>query len=172
VGFRVLDVLAERLGFTFRKPFLKPYMLASGEVEGADLVLVKPLTYMNRSGDIFPEVLSRTSTEIQNLLVVCDTLDLPAGQCRLRRRGSSAGHKGLSSIIRRLGRDDFMRLYIGVGHPGRPQGVIEHVLGEPEDREAEAVEAALQRSTEAIVQLLKEEPERVMNVLNQKFRES
>lgn len=171
MGFRVLDILAERLGVTFRKPFLKRYTVAHGEVEGADLFLVKPLTYMNRSGDIFPDILARTSTENRNLLVVCDTLDLPAGQCRLRRRGSSAGHKGLSSIIRRLGRDDFMRLYIGVGRPGDPQGVIEHVLGEPGESESEAIETALQRSAEAIMQLLKEEPARVMNVLNQKIRE-
>jgi PTH1 family peptidyl-tRNA hydrolase len=115
--------------------------------------------------------LDRTGLGVADLLVVCDTLDLPVGQCRLRRRGSSAGHNGLASIIGRLGREDFMRLYIGIGRPGDPGEVVDYVLGRPDPREAREIGEALRRAAAAVVRLLHEEPEKVMNELNQKAPE-
>jgi PTH1 family peptidyl-tRNA hydrolase len=171
VGFQLLDLLAERFGLSFRKPFLKPFAWARMEIGGADLVMVKPLTFVNRSGDIFPEILERIGAGPGELLVACDTLDLPVGQCRLRRRGSSAGHRGLASIIRRLGREDFMRLYIGIGRPRDPGQVVAWVLGRPGEREAEAIGESLLRAADAVIRLLSEDPEKVMNGLNQKSPE-
>jgi PTH1 family peptidyl-tRNA hydrolase len=171
VGFQLLDLLADRLGVRFRKPFLRPFAWARAEAGGASLVMVKPLTFMNRSGEVFPDVLDRTGLGVADLLGVCDTLDLPVGQCRLRRRGSSAGHNGLASIIGRLGREDFMRLYIGIGRPGDPGEVVDYVLGRPDPREAREIGEALRRAAGAVVRLLHEEPEKVMNELNQKAPE-
>ena len=168
VGFRVLDILADRLGLPYRRPFLKPLAKAVHELEGRKLVLIKPLTFMNRSGDILPGLLGRTGTPIERLLVVCDTLDLPPGQCRLKRKGSTAGHKGLISIVRRLGREDFMRLYVGIGRPAPTQDVVDYVLGEPAGEEAVQTEESLRTAADAILRLVHEEPERVMNVLNRK----
>jgi len=171
VGFQLLDLLAERLGLTFRRAFLRPFAWARTEVAGAFLVMVKPLTFMNRSGEVFPEILDRTGASVSDLLVVCDTLDLPVGQCRLRCKGSSAGHNGLASIIRRLGREDFMRLYIGIGRPDDPGEVVGYVLGRVDEREAGAIGDALRRAADSVVRLLREEPEKVMNDLNQKTPE-
>lgn len=168
MGFRVLDILAQRLGVSFKKPFLKAYSLARARVGERQLALVKPLTFMNRCGQVFPEVLIRVGAELQGLVVVCDTLDLPPGQCRLRRKGSSAGHKGLASLIRALGREDFMRLYVGIGHPGRQEEVVDYVLGVPPKSESASIDAALDRAAEAILELLENDPEKVMNGLNQK----
>ena len=123
---------------------------------------------MNRSGDILRDVLKATGSSIDRLLVVCDTMDLQPGLCRLKRKGSSAGHKGLSSIISKLGTASFMRLYIGVGRPGNRKEVINYVLGDPRGDEAVLIEEALYTASECILKLLEEAPEKVMNVFNKK----
>lgn len=162
-----MDLLAARLGFRWRRPLFRRFLVACGR-GGSPLLLVKPLTYMNRSGEIFPALWSLAEGGLESLLVVCDTLDLPPGQCRLRRRGSSAGHRGLASLIARLGGGNFMRLYIGIGRPaGGQEAVVEHVLSRPEGREAELLERAAAEAAEAILRLADEGPEKVMNALNQ-----
>jgi PTH1 family peptidyl-tRNA hydrolase len=145
------------------------FAFGSGRVGQAVLFLAKPLTYMNRSGEVFPGLWARAEGGLERLLVVCDTLDLPAGQCRLRRKGSSAGHKGLASIIARLGREDFMRLYIGIGRPraGGPEAVVEHVLEAPRGEEQRLIEQGIEAAADGVMRLLAEEPEKVMNALNQ-----
>jgi PTH1 family peptidyl-tRNA hydrolase len=123
---------------------------------------------MNRSGEIFPAAWRGEHGGLGSLLVVCDTLDLPPGQCRLRRKGSSAGHKGLASLIEHLGHSDFMRLYIGIGRPaGGQEAVVEHVLSRAQGEEAKLIERAAATAAAAILRLAEEEPEKVMNALNQ-----
>ena len=170
VGFRTVELLAKRLRVNLKRALWKNYLLAAAHHAGGVLYLVKPLTYMNRSGQIFPDLWSQVKGGAESLLVVCDTLDLPPGQCRLRRKGSSAGHKGLSSIIASLGREDFMRLYIGIGRPGLAdrEEVPDYVLTSPQGEEAERIEEAVATAAEAVLRLLAEEPEKVMNALNQK----
>jgi len=162
-----VELLAARLGFRWRRPLFRRFLVACGR-GGPPLLLVKPLTYMNRSGEIFPALWALTEGGLESLLVVCDTLDLPPGQCRLRRRGSSAGHRGLASLIDRLGGGNFMRLYIGIGRPaGGQEAVVAYVLSRPEGREAELLARAAAEAAEAILRLADEGPEKVMNALNQ-----
>jgi PTH1 family peptidyl-tRNA hydrolase len=168
VGFRTVDLLASRYRGTFKKPFLKNYLIARVDQASGPLFLVKPLTYMNNSGSIFPEILTRTGSDLQSILVVCDTMDLPVGQCRLKRKGSAAGQKGLASIIHRLGRQDFPRLYIGIGRPNRRSHVVEYVLSEPKGKEADALEEAVRYAADGVAQLLEEGLEKVMNVFNRR----
>jgi PTH1 family peptidyl-tRNA hydrolase len=172
VGFRTVELLASRYRGTFKKPFLKSYLISRIDLEAGRLSLVKPLTYMNNSGSVFPEILSRTGADLQSLLVVCDTMDLPVGQCRLKRKGSDAGQKGLASIIRRLGRQDFPRLYIGIGRPHRRSHVVEYVLSEPRGKEAQALEEAVHVAADGVVQLLEEGLEKVMNDFNRRSIDS
>jgi len=174
VGFRTLDVVAARLGVAFRKAPFRPLLGAEAATGRHRLSLVKPLTFMNNSGDVFPGLLRRQSRRRgsgedaeQALLVICDNLDLPPGACRLRLRGSSAGHKGLDSIMRRTGSGEFMRLYIGIGHPGRSEAVVDHVLSAPPPGERSLIEAAVGRAADAVLRLSEEGPQRVMNALNQ-----
>jgi PTH1 family peptidyl-tRNA hydrolase len=162
-GFRTVERIARVLGIGLRRPWFRNYRLGRAAPGGRELRLVQPLTYVNRSGAIFPSL----PVEAARLLVVCDTLDLPPGSCRLRRGGSSAGHKGLASIIASLGRSDFLRLYIGIGRPSRPEEVVDWVLGTPVGAEAELLRRGEERAAEGVLALLHEEPERVMNVLNQ-----
>jgi PTH1 family peptidyl-tRNA hydrolase len=163
-GYRTVGLVARSLGVVLRRPWFRNYRLGRAAQGGRELRLVQPLTFMNRSGAIFPALRPPTDG---GLLVVCDTLDLPPGSCRLRRGGSSAGHKGLASIIAALGDSDFLRLYIGIGRPSRPEEVVDFVLGCPEGPEAELLARGERRAAEGVLALLSEEPAKVMNVLNQ-----
>ena len=167
-GFRTVDLLAGRYRRAFKKPLLKNYQIARVDLEAGRLFLVKPLTYMNNSGIIFPEIMARTGSDIQSILVVCDTMDLPVGQCRFKRKGSAAGQKGLASIIRRLGRQDFPRLYIGIGRPNRRDLVVDYVLSEPRGKEADVLEEAVHIAADGVIQLLEQGLDKVMNVFNRR----
>jgi len=168
-GFWVVDYLSEALQIPVKRTFLKPYQLGMKRVNGPLLALAKPLTYMNRSGQVIEPLLKKTAFPLSSLLVVCDTLDLPPGIIRLRRRGSSAGHNGLKSIIAALQTEEFMRLYIGIGRPPTSGGsVVEHVLGEPTDIEQSLLKEAIERSGQAILRILDQGPEAVMNEINRK----
>jgi PTH1 family peptidyl-tRNA hydrolase len=123
---------------------------------------------MNKSGLVFPSVLRQTGTPLERIVVVCDTLDLPPGMCRLRTKGSSAGHRGLSSIIHVLNNSTFMRLFIGIGRPQDKEDVVSYVLGIPQGESALRINQALDLAVDSLLRLLREKPERVMNDLNVK----
>ena len=123
---------------------------------------------MNRSGEILGGLLRHTKGDLRDLVVVCDTLDLPPGSCRLKTRGSSAGHRGLESIIRYAGSHEFLRLYIGIGRPASKREVIDHVLGEPSPEEQSLIDRSFQKAERGVLDLLVNPPERVMNDLNER----
>ena len=168
VGFMVADELARRLGSSFRKRLFRSYSLAKASHLGQSLTLVKPLSFMNESGGAVREALRETGGQLAEVLVVCDSLDLSPGNCRLKLRGSSGGQKGLASVIRALGTEDFMRIVIGIGRPAHRTQVVSHVLRAPRGADAQAIEEGVQRAAEAVLRLLVEDPPRVMNDLNRK----
>ena len=166
MGFWVVDGLCEKYGLSLKKPWFSSFLFGKGEDQGSRFYLAKPLTYMNRSGRVVDSILARSGLPQSALLVVCDSLDLPVGVVRLKRRGSSGGHNGLKSLIAHLESEDFMRLALGIGRPKDGEDVISHVLGVPEDKEQEALSEAVARSVEGIGKLLFAEPESVMNEIN------
>ena len=117
-GFQCIDRLAEAWSLHFDKMRFKAY-LATGRTLGAQIVLAKPLTFMNDSGESVASIVRWYKIPLHNLLVIYDDLDLPAGKTRLRPNGSAGGHKGMLSIISRLGGDGFPRLRLGIGRPGQ-----------------------------------------------------
>lgn len=120
-------------------------------------LLIKPLTFMNRSGDIAHYFIPRRYS-VEDLIVICDNLDLPAGTIRVRRGGSSAGHNGLKSLIEHLGSSDFTRIYVGIGRPKTGVTVVEHVLSVPGDAdEKERLAQGVSLAAEATLRLCKGE---------------
>lgn len=122
---------------------------------GDSSLLVQPLTFMNKSGEIVHHFIPGHFA-VEDLVVVCDNLDLPPGTIRIRKGGSSAGHNGLKSLIRELGSAEFIRIYVGVGRPQPGKTVVEHVLEAPgsvADQEALAQGVAL--AAEAVMALCK-----------------
>ncbi len=113
IGFMVIDALAKKYRISVKKKLYRG-LCGSGRIKGLETVLFKSLTYMNLSGEAVKAVYADRSDKIEDLLVVADDFNLPIGQIRLREKGSSGGHNGLSSIIELLGKD-FARLKLGIG---------------------------------------------------------
>ena len=139
VGFDVLDVLSEKTGIQLTKSAMHG-LIGEGFLGGEKLVLVKPQTFMNLSGQCVTELVSWYKPELDRLLVVYDDIDLPLGKLRLRKAGSAGTHNGMRSIIGLLGAQDFPRLRVGVG--AKPEGweLVDWVLSHyqtPEDRQTQ-----------------------------------
>ncbi len=160
-GYMVVDRLADNLGSRFRK--YSDREVARRQFSGVELVLVKPLLFMNESGIVVRKQLERRPDE---LLVVCDDMALPFGRIRLRPAGSDGGHKGLRSIIMHLGRSDFPRLRIGIDAPAHSSDGIDYVL-EPFPKEQEALlPEVLERAADACIAVVTQGLERAMNRFN------
>ena len=167
-GFRVVDAVAEELGLQFKKPWLKRFLLAQGRLAGTRIVLAKPLTFMNESGQVIPSLLSWANACATDLLVVYDNVDLSPGNCRLKLRGSAGGHNGLKSVARAVRGGDFMRLAVGIGKPYSGDEKVRHVLGRPSAEEARLIEQGVQNAAKAVTDLAEQGPEKVMNDLNRR----
>lgn len=150
VGFQALDHLAKRHRLSFRKARLEG-LLARVEIEGHQVALLKPLTYVNRSGDVVAPLLGGYGLPLGRLLIIYDDLDLPLGRIRIRERGSAGGHKGMASIIKWLGLE-VPRLRVGVGRKGEdPQKYVlssftaeeRVIMQKSHDRIADAVECII-----------------------------
>lgn len=158
VGFMVVDALAKRLGFNF-KPGAGDYLVSLGKYAGKEILLVKPLTYMNNSGVAVKDVVERFKIDLKDILVICDDLNLPLGVLRIRQKGSDGGHNGLYSIIYHLKTTEFPRLRCGIGNFERVQNMVGFVLSKFNDDEikilnemiANAVDATLCFITDGIL---------------------
>ncbi len=165
VGFLAVDALARHWGLAFSRQRSRAEV-AEGSVCGRPVILAKPQTYMNHSGDAVRPLLTRSNLTPSDLLVIYDEMDLPFGRLRLRERGSAGGHRGLQSIIDQLGTDAFARLRIGVGRP--PPGVdpIDYVLTRFTASEAAELPRIFERVIEGVEILLTRGLAAAMNVLN------
>lgn len=164
VGFDVVRRVAAAHDLTLRKRLFRPYRWSGRD----ELVLVTPLTYMNRSGDVMPALLRATGASVDDVLVVCDNMDLEPGVVRIKRRGSSRSHNGLVSIMDALGTGDFARLYVGIGHPGSPEAVIDHVLSSPDESEAHLYEEAIAVASRTVLDVAERGLDAAMNQINRR----
>ena len=155
-GYDVLEILAERLRLSIDKPKCKAYV-GEGQIGGQRVVLAKPQTYMNLSGESVVQLCNWYKPEPDQLIVVYDDIDLDPGCVRIRAKGSAGTHNGMRSIICLLGRDDFPRVRVGIGRPPAKWDLADYVLSGynmPEEREV-AFDAYV-RASEAIEVLVKE----------------
>jgi PTH1 family peptidyl-tRNA hydrolase len=165
VGFVVLDLLARRLDGAVAEERSGARRLR-GHGAGSDLVLVKPLEYMNRSGPPVKAVLEDLQADPTECLVVHDDLDLPLGRIKLKRGGGTGGHRGLESIVAALGRDDFVRLRLGIGRPPAGADAVRHVLEEFAATERALLDGMLDRACGGILSWVENGLEATMNRLN------
>ena len=167
-GFQVVDCMARRVGAQLKRRRRRNYAAAQAVVAGRRLTLAQPLTYMNASGDVIKPLLGECGAEVGEMIVVCDTMDLDPGASRLRLAGSSAGNKGLASVLRVLGTEQVKRIYLGVGRPPPGAAVIDHVLSRPPAGAARALAEAVDRVCSHLEVLLDGDYERAMNLINQR----
>lgn len=167
IGFMVIDELARRLGISFTAEKRWDCLLA----KFAGGWLLKPLTFMNASGDAAGAAARFFKVQPRDTLAIHDDVDLPLGRLRIRKSGSPAGHNGVKSVIAGLGTEEFGRLKIGIGEAdGRPGGhrMSGHVLGKFRPEEKTAVDAAIQRAADAAMTALQSGLDAAMNHFNRK----
>jgi PTH1 family peptidyl-tRNA hydrolase len=164
-GFLLLDRLAERLETAFARLESKA-LLAKGEFQGQRLLLAKPHTYMNLSGQAVDSLRRYYKVPLEHLLVAFDDVDLPLGTIRIRPGGGSSGQKGMASIIERLGTQDFARLRLGIGRPPGRMQAADYVLQDFSSAEMEIFNHTLERAVQAALVFVTEGLEPAMNQFN------
>ncbi len=167
MGFDVANELASRWGVTVWKDMMKA-KVASCIRNGEKVLLIKPLTYMNNSGESVGEIARYYKIMPEDIFVICDDLDLPPGKTRIRKKGASGGHNGIKSLIAHLGTEDFIRFRIGVGHPKDGHDVVQHVLGRPYGDDVGVIEAAKNHTADSIEAALTIGIDKTMNQFNSK----
>jgi PTH1 family peptidyl-tRNA hydrolase len=165
IGFDVVDILAFRQGTAPWKNVMKS-QVTSFTSSGEKILLVKPVTYMNASGEAVGEIAHYYKVASEDIFVVCDDLDLPPGNVRIRLQGAAGGHNGIRSLISHLGTEHFNRFRIGIGHPSGHRSVVDHVLSRPEGEEALLIKNAENRVADALESALENGMDKAMNQFN------
>ncbi len=165
VGFRLIDLLAKKTEIRLNDRRAKA-VLGQGRIAGQEVVLAKPRTFMNNSGEGIEYLLARFGGRPSELLVVYDEMALPTGRIRLRASGSHAGHNGIRSIISSVQTDAFPRLRIGVGAPSKGGPSVPHVLGKFSKEEEPLIAQAVQDAAAAVQCMLEESIDIAMNRYN------
>lgn len=168
VGFWFVDELARIGGSNFRNNAKFSAEYADVSINGRRVRLIKPTTYVNLSGQAVVATAQFYRITAAQILVAHDEIDLPLGDFRLKRGGGHGGHNGLRDIINKLGTNEFVRLRMGVGHPGTKERVTGHVLGRASADDREVIEAATARVLNDIDDLLAGNVAEVMNKVNRK----
>jgi peptidyl-tRNA hydrolase, PTH1 family len=166
VGFWWVDAAAQTLGARFSPDKSYQGLVARCNPAGESVWLLKPQTFMNLSGRSVGALARFYRIKPEEILVVHDELDLPAGEAKLKRGGSHAGHNGLRDIHAQLGTDDYWRLKIGIGHPGVRSEVVHWVLKKPSPDQAIAIDQTLTRTLKALPALLAADMEKAMQLIH------
>ncbi|MCI8322072.1 MAG: aminoacyl-tRNA hydrolase [Lachnospiraceae bacterium] len=170
IGFDVIDAIAEKNDIVVGEKKHKA-VIGKGIVAGQKAVLVKPLTYMNLSGESVRSVIDFYKVdEKSELIVISDDVSLDMGQIRIRKRGSDGGHNGLKNIIMHLGHDEFIRVRMGVGEKPPRMDLADYVLGHFSAKEREVMNEGARTATLAIETIIAEGPDAAMNRYNARKR--
>ena len=165
VGFWCVDILAKQHRIKLERKH-KTSFIGDGEIEGQRVILAKPRTFVNRSGQAIEYLLARYSISMEKVLVIYDDINLPVGKLRLRPEGTAGGHNGIRSVIESTGTQDFPRLRVGVGRPPGGTDQVGYVIGEMSPQDRRATDEALGRVVEAVSSLLTEDIDVTMNRFN------
>jgi peptidyl-tRNA hydrolase, PTH1 family len=163
IGFMAVEEIAQRNGIEFTDR--KEYRIGRGSIEGHNVVLIEPLLYMNRSGPAVNAILRKFTVQFDNLIVIHDDLDMETGKLRIRKTGSSGGHKGVESIIQNIGAKDFIRVKIGIG---REPGILveDYVLSKFTRQEISAIKESIGTTADAVHAIIADGVDKAMNTFN------
>jgi peptidyl-tRNA hydrolase, PTH1 family len=172
IGFMCVDRFAQDNSLSFARSSSRA-KIAEGRIAGHDIVLAKPQTFMNDSGTSVGGLVRKFKVKFENLVIIHDDLDLPLGRIRIRLGGSSAGHKGINSIVQHIGNQEFIRVRIGIGRPNSQESnengeveVISHVLGDFTTEEKELMQRVIPCVSEVLQCLLTTGLTEAMNKYN------
>lgn len=166
IGFEVIDHLSNEWNIKLDQSKFKG-IYGVGYVNGEKVFLLKPLTYMNLSGESIRPLMDYFNISIEDIVVIYDDLDLPVGKLRLREKGSAGGHNGIKSSIAHLGTQEFKRIRVGVGRPTNGLSISDYVLSRFTKEEQETMNLIVKKCGEACIDWLKDPFLQVMNRYNQ-----
>ena len=168
IGFETIDLLAHLTGIKLNKTKHKA-VLGDGVIGGEKVIIAKPQTYMNLSGESIRDIVNFYKIPVENVIIVCDDINIETGRIRIRPKGSDGGHNGLKSIIYQLASDAFVRIRMGVGAPKHEDyNLADYVLGKFSKEEIELLTPVAKKVTEAIELIITSGVERAMNKFNGK----
>lgn len=166
VGFRVLDRAAEQWGISVAQSKFKA-LVGEGHFKGEKVFLLKPMTYMNLSGESMRAFMDFYKAPLEDCIVVYDDMDTPFGQIRLRYQGSAGGHNGIKSIIQHAGTQSFNRIRVGISRPAPGYSIVDYVLADFTKEEAKTLPEAVQKSVDALEFALEHNFDKTMAKFNQ-----
>ncbi len=166
MGFEAIDAICAKFGITINKEKFRA-QVGEGRIAGEKVMVIKPQTYMNLSGESVREFRDFYKLEPEEILVIYDDISLPTGKMRIRERGSAGGHNGIKNIIYQLGTDVFPRIKIGVGKPDHPDfDCKDYVLGKFSKEETEVLIKTVVRAADAVETFIKDGTGKAMNQFN------
>ena len=163
IGFKVVDNIAKEYNIEINRQKFKG-MCGEGFINGEKVILLKPTTYMNLSGESIREVVDFYKISNEDVLVIYDDISLDVGRLRIREKGSAGGHNGIKSIIAHLGTDIFPRIKVGVGQPN--VDLVNYVLGKFTKEEMEVLSESIDASTKAAKEIISSDVKTAMNIYN------
>lgn len=163
IGFKVIDNIAKEYNIQINRQKFKG-VYGEGFINGEKVILLKPTTYMNLSGESIREVVDFYKLTCEDIVVIYDDISLDVGRLRIREKGSAGGHNGIKSIIAHLGTDVFPRIKVGVGQPN--VDLVNYVLGKFTDEEMEVLSESIDASTKAVSEIIKDDINTAMNKFN------
>ncbi len=165
VGFKVINKVAKLIGIEIKGRRYQSRM-GEGKISGHEVILAKPMTYMNLSGVAVELLVRNFKASPLDLLVVYDDVSLELGKLRIRKKGSAGGHNGIKSIIEKLANEEFARMRIGIGTPPPEVSFRNYVLSPFTDEENEVIEQVIEKAAEAVICIIEEGIDAAMNKYN------
>ena len=168
VGFDTIDALSDKYGIGLTETKFKA-VYGKGRIGAERVILVKPLTYMNLSGEAVAPICNYFKVDTKtDLIIISDDVELDVGKLRIRPKGSSGGHNGLKNIIAQLGHEEFTRVRIGVGKKPKEWDMVDWVLGHFEGEDAISIKEGIENACDAVVEIMENGPDSAMNKFNGK----
>ena len=164
-GFMVLDKISDKFNIEIKKEKSKA-LIGTGEINGEKVILAKPQTFMNLSGEAVRQLVDFYKESLENVIVVFDDIDLEIGKIRIKEKGSAGTHNGMKSIVNHLGTENFKRIKVGIGKPKESIDLIGHVLGKFSNEEFKILESSINNAVEATILLINDEISKAMNTYN------
>lgn len=164
-GFMVIDKIAEKYNIEIKKEKSKA-LIGTGEINREKVMLVKPQTFMNLSGEAVRGIMDFYKESIDNLLVVFDDIDLELGNIRIKERGSAGTHNGMKSVVQNVGTVDFKRVKVGIGKPKGNMDLVNYVLGKFFDDELKILTGSIEKAVDAVEIIVSGNVSKAMNLYN------
>ena len=165
MGFDTINEIAKKNNINITKTKFKG-LYETGIIQGKKVILLKPQTYMNLSGESVKEIVEFYNIKNEEIIVICDDIDTEKGKIRIRKKGGPGTHNGMKSLIQELGTGDFLRVRIGIGQPEFKNDIINYVIGKIPKEEQEVLQQGVKKAAEAVEEILKSGPDVAMNKFN------